>query len=311
MANIFDTHLHVGSFGINFMKQREVDIFGSRDIKNAEDMKAFMKTNKVSKALIVPYYNSDIKYPFIVGNKAVLAILNDSKLSTAKNKNNNLENVYGALWVSPLKELAEHNDEILTGKLLDNEQLNRKTSKNLLREKIVALKFSHNSWPEHTTADPKTWKPKFRIEMEKILDFAHKNDLVIHLHTASESAVINAYGPFIKEYGERNSYKLKFQFVHMGNSAAGIIAFVPRFIEWLQAGYNFYCDTSGAWGFGPEWLINEMQKKHPAGLNNILFASDYPWGNFQGEYWKISGINCDNGIKEKIFWENADRLYCR
>jgi len=280
---IFDTHLHVGTFGINFMKQREVDVFGSRDIKNAKDMKSFMQTNKVSKALIVPHYNADIRYPFVVGNKTVLAIVN------------NMENVYGGLWISPLKELAAENNEILNLKLND---------------KIVALKLSHNSWPEHTTANPKTWKPKFRIEMEKILDFAQKNDLVIHLHTASESAVINAYEPFIKEYGERNNYKLKFQFVHMGNSAAGIIAFVPRFIEWLQAGYDFYCDTSGAWGFGPEWLVNEMTKKYPIGLNNILFASDYPWGNFAAEYHKIASINCDTEIKDKIFWENAEKLYC-
>ncbi len=297
---IFDTHLHIGSFGINFMKQREVDIFGSKDIKNAEDMKAFMKTNKVSKALIVPHYNADIKYPFVVGNKTVLTILNDAELNNAKNKNNGLENVYGALWVSPLKELAEYNEAIIEQKEVKK-----------ISNKIVALKLSHNSWPEHTTANPKTWKPKFRIEMEKILDFAQKNNLVIHLHTASESAIINAYEPFIKKYGERNNYKLKLQFVHMGNSAAGIIAFVPRFVEWLQQGYDFYCDTSGAWGFGPEWLVNEMQKKHPAGLNNILFASDYPWGNFASEYHKIASISCDEEIKKKIFWENADKVYCK
>ena len=287
---IFDTHLHVGSFGINFMKQREVDIFGSRGIKNAEDLKAFMQKNTISKALIVPHYNADIRYPFVVGNKMVLSITKS------------LESVYGALWVSPLKELAEYNNAIIGN--LDN-----KSAVTKLPDKIVALKLSHNSWPEHTTANPKTWKPKFRIEMEKIFDFAQRNDLVIHLHTASESAVINAYEPFIKEYGERNNYKLKLQFVHMGNSAAGIIAFVPRFIEWLQQGYDFYCDTSGAWGFGPEWLVNEMQKKYSKGLNNILFASDYPWGNFAAEYHKIASINWDTEIKDKIFWENAEKLY--
>ena len=294
-TKIFDTHLHVGSFGINFMKQREVEVFGSRDIKNVFDMKNFMKANKVSSALILPHYNADIKYPFVTGNKTVLAILEN------KENKSNTKNVYGGLWVSPLKELKEYNDEII----------GNKSASNKLPEKIVALKLSHNSWPENVTANPKTWKPKFRIEMEKILDFAQKHKLVIHLHTASESAIINAYAPFIKEYGERNSYKLKLQFVHMGNSAAGIIAFVPRFIEWLQQGYDFYCDTSGAWGFGPEWMVNEMQKKHAAGLNNILFASDYPWGNFASEYHKIASINCDEEIKQKIFWENAKYLYYR
>ncbi len=290
---IFDTHLHVGSFGINFMKQREVDVFGNRDIKNPEDMEAFMQKNNLSKALIVPHYNADIRYPFVAGNKAVLAILNDNDIKKS-------DNVYGALWVSPLKELAEYNDAIIERKNIKN-----------ISDKIVALKLSHNSWPEHTTANPKTWKPVFRREMERILDFAQKNELVIHLHTASESSIVNAYGPFIKEYGERNNYKLKLQFVHMGNSAAGIIAFVPRFIEWLQQGYDFYCDTSGAWGFGPEWLVNEMKKKHFDGLNNILFASDYPWGNFASEYHKIASIDCDEEIKKKIFWENAEKLYCR
>ena len=290
---IFDTHLHVGSFGINFMKQREVDIFGERDIKNGDDMRKFMTRNNISKTIILPHYNADMKYPFVTGNKAVLDIISSA------------EHVYGALWVSPRKELAEYNNRILECRFEKGE------SENKLPEKIAAIKLSHNSWPENVTANPKTWKPNFRIEMEKILDFAQKHGLVIHLHTASESSIKNAYYQFIREYGERNNYKLKIQFVHMGNSAAGIIAFVPRFIEWLQQGYDFYCDTSGAWGFGPEWLVNEMQKRYSAGLNNILFASDYPWGNFSAEYHKITGINCDEEIKQKIFWENAEKLYCR
>jgi uncharacterized protein len=275
---LFDAHMHVGRFGKNKMKDREIELFTERDIDSKEKMKEYMSANEIHGAVIVPHYNASFEYPFREGNKTVIDVCRSC------------DNVFGGLWLSPMKRFEELNNEILDNKLPTN---------------IRAVKFSHNSWTGGVTANPRSWDNGTRETAEKIFDFCEKNKLVVHLHTGSQKSVINSYTPLVEEYGE----KVRFQFVHMGNSAGGIIAFVPRFVEWLQQGYDFYCDTSGSWGFGPEWLIKEMEKKHPAGLDRVLFATDYPWGSVKAEYWKIKGMDCSNEIKEKILFENGSKLY--
>ena len=121
--------------------------------------------------------------------------------------------------------------------------------------------------------NPETWDETFKENMDAIIEAAKKHNLILHIHTGSnDSDFKTQVYPFIKYVGK----DVKMQIVHMGSSVGGIFAFVPRFIELLQEGYNLYCDTSFARSFGPNWLVNELINKYPSGLDRILFGSDNP-----------------------------------
>lgn len=277
---VFDAHGHIGKFGSWTMKKNVVEPFVGREIENYEDQENYMKKNNIAKAIIMPHYTPDQSIPYDKYNPIVFETISK------------LDNVYGAVWVSPLPENTEKTKEVLNS---------------LPIEKIVALKMSPDSWPKGKyTPDPKTWDEEFKSNMELIIDAAKKHDLVIQTHTGSNNSEIMEYVPFVESYGKG----VKIQFVHMGGSAGGHFAFVPRFIEWLKEGYEFYCDTSFCKGFGPSWLVQEMQEKYPKGLDNIMFACDNPWGIFESEYWRIEAIDCSDEIKQKIFYDNANNLYC-
>ncbi len=278
---IFDVHMHIGEFGQWEMRKKKVEPFLGREISNAEEQKEFMQRLGIAKAIVMPHYTPDQKVPFDVYNPIVLDTVSK------------LENVYGALFVSPLAENTER-----TKKVLDSLPIN----------KIVALKMSPDSWPKgRYTPNPETWDKEFKANVELIIESAKKHGLVIQTHTGTDNSDIMQYIPFVENYGKG----IKLQFVHIGGSAGGHFAFVPRFIEWLKLGFDFYCDTSFCRGFAPAWLIKEMQKKHPKGLDRILFASDNPWGIFESEFWRIEAADCSDTIKRKVFYDNADKLYCR
>jgi predicted TIM-barrel fold metal-dependent hydrolase len=176
---------------------------------------------------------------------------------------------------------------------------------NLPHKKIVALKIAPDTWKDGISLNPGTWNKKVEINIERIIEAASKFDLVIQSHTGSGNSDIREFIPFIEKYGK----EIKFQFAHMGNRASGHFIFVPKFIEWLKEGYKVYCDTSYCRGFAPSWLVKEMEEQYPKGLDNILFASDNPWGIFESEFWRVEGINCSDKLKNKIFYENASKLY--
>lgn len=276
---VFDTHSHIGKFGKWVMKGNSIEPFKGREISNAKEQKSYMGKLKITKAIVMPHYTPNQSVPFDKFNPVVLNVCSK------------LKNVYGALWVSPLEENADK-----TNKVLDI----------LPKSKVVALKMSPDSWPRGISYNPKTWNKKFKMNIKKIINAVKKHNLVLHTHTGSGNSDIREYVPFVEQYGKG----LKIQFVHMGGSAGGHFAFVPRFIGWLKKGYDFYCDTSFCKGFGPAWLVNDMQKKYSKGLDKILFASDNPWGIFESEFWRIEAINCSDKIKNKIFYENACKLYC-
>lgn len=276
---IFDAHSHIGRFGQWVMKGNTVEPFRGREITSVEDQRAYMKKLGVAKAIVMPHYTPDQAVPFAVFNPLVLE-------TVAK-----LDNVYGAMWVSPLPENTERTQHVLQQFPL---------------KKIVALKMSPDSWPKGKyTPDPATWDSVFRKNMESILDAARKHDLVIQTHTGSDNSDVLQYISFVATHGK----DVTIQFVHMGGSAGGHFAFVPRFIRWLQEGYRFYCDTSFCRGFGPAWLIREMQEKWPQGLQHILFASDHPWGLFESEFLRIEALDISDTLKHKLFYQNASELY--
>ena len=274
----FDVHMHIGRFGTWTMKNNPVEPFKGREISSAQEQEKFMKQLGITKAIVMPHYTPDQKIPF--------EMFNPIALEATK-----LKNIYAALFVSPLPENAERTKSVL-------EQLPLK--------KVVALKMSPDSWPKGKyTPNPATWDESFRQNMELILEKAKKHDLVIQFHTGTENSDIMNYVPFLEEYCK----KIKIQLVHMGGSAGGHFALVPRFITWLEQGYPFYCDTSFCRGFGPAWLVQQLEEHYPKGLKHVLFASDNPWGIFESEFWRIEAIPCSDKIKEDIFYNNACKVY--
>ncbi len=276
---IFDAHSHMGRFGEWKMKDNMIEPFKGREITNIEEQKKYMENLGINKAIIVPHYTPDSSISFEKYNPLVIKVVRE------------LDNVLGGLWVSPLPQ-----DRKMTLKVLDS----------LPNKGIVALKMSPDAWPRgEYTPDPETWNEEFEEIMVEIINAAKKHDLVIHFHTGSNNSNPLNYENFVKEYGEG----LKIQFVHMGGHAGGHFAFIPRFIEWIKKGYDFYCDTSFNKGFGPAWMVRELVEKNPEGIKRVLFASDNPWGLFESEFWRVEGISCSDEIKDDIFFNNAEKLY--
>lgn len=277
----FDVHSHIGRFGTWKLKGNLIEIFKRREISSAEDQAAYMNGLGINKAVVMPHYTIDQTIPFDVYNPVVL--------DTVKK----LKNVYGGLWVSPLPENTDRTKKVLASLPID---------------KIVVLKISPDSWPKGKyTPNPETWDEQFKHNMEDIINACKKHNLILQTHTGNDNSDIMHFVPFVEKYGK----DLRLHFCHMGGVAGGQMAFTPRFIEWLKAGYDFYTDTSFCKGFGPAWLVKEMEEKYPSGLNRILFASDNPWGIFESEFWRVEAIKCSDEIKEKIFYSNAERIYSK
>ena len=45
------------------------------------------------------------------------------------------------------------------------------------------------------------------------------------------------------------------------------------------------------------------------GQDRVLFASDEPWSDFWGEYYKIAGAPVGDELKDRILHTNFEELY--
>lgn len=275
---IFDVHTHIGKFGKWFLKGREIEPFKNREIDSVESLRTFMKEKGIDYIIVMPHYTPDQKKPFVEYNPLVIECISK------------IENAYGGLWISPREDVWHLSEKILDGEL---------------PPKIKVLKISPDSWPKGVSMNPDSWNETFRKNFEEIMNFARKRNLIIHSHTGSGNSDIMDYVPFVETYGK----KVKLHFVHMGGSAGGHFAFIPRFIEWLKDGYDFYCDTSFCRGFAPYLLVRKLLEEYPKGLSRIMFASDNPWGLWESEFWRVEGMPVEDDIKEKIFYHNAAEVY--
>jgi len=95
--------------------------------------------------------------------------------------------------------------------------------------------------------------------------------------------VLPAY-PLVEWYADRVPVHL----VHFGGGMSGHIKLIgSRFLEWIERGKRVYTDLSWAIGFAPAWLAREIERRG-LGHDRVLFASDQPWGDFEGEYARNS-----------------------
>jgi predicted TIM-barrel fold metal-dependent hydrolase len=199
------------------------------------------------------------------------------------------DRITAAAWVSFLPQNAE-----LTHKALE-----------LASEgDVVALK---TTFLLGGNPDPGTWDDETRRMADACFDAAAENDLVFHFHTSPGGASdINNYVPLVERYGKRN----KIHLVHFGGGVSGHIKLVPQFLKWVEEGYLVYTDTTWTVGFGPRFLLTEIERTGVGG-DRVLFASDEPWSDFWGEFWKVNGVAVSEELKERVFWRNFDELYGR
>lgn len=276
---VFDSHCHLGRFGTIKYKGYQSEPFAGFEVNDYRQQLAYMSANKLQYSLVVPHYTQDPKQPFAVFNPLI-------KQATEQS-----EHIFGGYWVSPLAAHSELTNQVL---------------KSLPQPKIVALKISPSAWPNNLTLNPTTWNSAVRANFQAIISALQKHALVLHVHTGSGQADASHLDNFVAQYGKG----IKIQFVHMGGSMSGHLSFVPRFIEWINQGYDFYTDTSNSRGFALKW-INNLAKKNPKIFKHILFASDNPWGDLQSELIKIQQLSCSLSIKQAILFKNAYALYVR
>jgi len=55
-------------------------------------------------------------------------------------------------------------------------------------------------------------------------------------------------------------------------------------------------------------LLTEIERRG-IGQDRVLFASDEPWSDFWGEYWKINGAPVSDELKQRILYQNFEQLY--
>jgi predicted TIM-barrel fold metal-dependent hydrolase len=204
-------------------------------------------------------------------------------------------------------DAAQSNDRLVGGLwvsfLPQNEDMTMEALKSAGERGIVALK---TTFLLGGNPNPEEWDQDTTAIAEACFAAAEEHDLVFHFHTSPGGASdINNFIPMVEKYGKR----VKIYLVHFGGGVSGHIKLVPQFLDWVEQGFKVYTDTTWSIGFGPRWLMTEIEKRG-VGADRVLFASDEPWSDFWGEYWKIAGQpGIGQELKDRILFGNFEELY--
>ena len=274
---IIDAHFHVGPFGSQAAFGHGIQpIAPASDHRHGNDCVRYMARHHIHGGVVVPTYLEDQRAAFRYNQLVLDAVDRHAVL-------------VGGLWTSPLPELEAALEGTLSA---------------LPHPGIRALKVASNTW-QPFSIDPGSWSRRVRRNVECILEAARQHSLVIHFHTGYlTGAQPLAFEAFMRDYGQAATY----QFVHMGEAIAPVFAFVPRFIRWIEQGCDVYTDTSLVPGFGPPWLLGELDRRN-LGYERVLFATDAPWGRFPCAAAKIESMDVGHEVLDQLFWQNAARLY--
>ncbi len=90
-----------------------------------------------------------------------------------------------------------------------------------------------------------------------------------------------------------------------------IVAHYGGWKQWQEvyeylAGENVYLDTAFTFDFIEKEMFLKILKKHDE--NKILFATDSPWSHAARDIEAVKNLPVDDGIKQKIFSENAKKI---
>ena len=276
-GRVIDAHSHIGElaawkfYNLPAPVKPTVYDFAGYD----EYIKAHLDLRGLERGLVLPNYGIPVQdQPFSLNDLVLEAVGRDDRLC-------------GGLWVS-----------FLPG----NRDLTMRTLEKLGGTRIVAMK---TTFLLGGNPNPETWDAETRDIAEACFAAAERHDLVFHFHTsAGGSSDINNFIPMIEEFGKR----VKIHIVHFGGGVSGHIKLVPQFLDWVEQGYKVYTDTTWAIGFGPRWLLTEIERRG-VGHDRVLFASDEPWSDFWGEYWKIAGADVGQELKDRVLHGNFEELY--
>jgi predicted TIM-barrel fold metal-dependent hydrolase len=274
---VIDGHSHIGEMG-------GWKYYGAPEpvhptVYEFSDVKAYLVDHLdrygVERGLVLPNYGHPVQEQAFGLNPVVL----DAAASS--------DRVTGGLWVSFLPQ---------------NKELTMEALKHAGESGIVALK---TTFLLGGTPNPEEWDDDTKEIAEACFDAAEAHDLVFHFHTSPGGASdINNYVPMIERYSKR----VKTHLVHFGGGTSGHIKLGRWFLDWVEQGYKVYADTTWAVGFGTRFLLTEIERRG-VGQDRVLFASDEPWSDFMGEYWKIEGAPVSKELKERVFVTNFEELY--
>jgi predicted TIM-barrel fold metal-dependent hydrolase len=273
---VIDGHSHIGAMAAwQFYDLKEPVKPTVYEFADAKAYRDHMDELGVERGLVLPNYGIPVQEQAFSLNPVVLDAVGSD------------ERIRGGLWVSFLPQ---------------NRQLTLDALKNAGEKGIVALK---TTFLLGGNPNPSEWDDETREAAEACFAAAEEHDLVFHFHTSpGGGSDISNYIPMIEQYGKR----VKIYLVHFGGGVSGHIRLVPRFLDWVEEGYKVYTDTTWTVGFGARWLLAEIERRG-VGHDRLLFASDEPWSDFWGEYWKIAGARVSQELKDRVFATNYEELY--
>lgn len=237
-----------------------------------EELLADLDAEGTERALVIPNYGvPDPSHSFALNEVVLEAVGRSDRLSAA-------------LWVSPRPQDAVYTDKALA----------------LAGERgVKALKVS---FLLGGAADD----PDCLTQLDKVFAVAKDHNLIVHIHTSPGAASdIDKIGLLVERYADETPIHL----VHFGGGMSGHIKLIGgRFFDWIESGKKVYTDLTWAIGFAPNWLANEIDKRGIGG-DRVLFATDQPWGDFEGEYHRMIDAAGGREIADLIFHDNFERLY--
>ena len=228
----------------------------------------------IERALVLPNYGvPDPDVAFDLNGLAIDAAQRDDRIRCG-------------LWVSPKPADADRNAKALA----------------LAGEPGVAVLKTSFLLGGHP-ADP-ACKP----QLDQIFATAREQRLVVHVHTSPGAASdIDQVGALVEEYAGPEGVPL--HLVHLGGGMSGHMKLIGgRLFDWIERGFKVYTDTSWTIGFAPAWLVAEIERRG-IGHDRILFATDAPWGDFEGEYARLRAAAGDGTLADAFFSENFSALY--
>jgi len=271
---VYDAHRHLGvlpPYPFYGGPPVNPDISARATVK---ELIADLDAEGTERALVIPNYG--------VPDPAVAFSFNELVIEAAQTD----DRIRAGLWVSPRPE-----DEYRTAQALA-----------LAREEGVrALKLSFLLGGRSTD-------PACRPHLNEIFGAAERLGLVVHVHTSPGAASdIDEVSHLVEWYADRVPVHL----VHFGGGMSGHIKLAgSRFFDWIAAGKRVYTDLSWAIGFTPYWLVREIERRG-IGHDRVLFASDQPWGDFAGEYARMSAAAGSGELGELVFRDTFAALYDR
>ncbi len=157
-------------------------------------------------------------------------------------------------------------------------------------EKCVSAGFRgiklHPKWDNYCILDENLMTP--------ILDKISEEHLPVMIHTGNYPMSVPIQVAFLaKTYP-----KVKFICAHMGIDNSAEAATAAKYAS------NIFLETSGTSSAGEVEMVAKS-----VGAERILFGTDPPYGKFVAEFYKIVSLEISDQDKQKIFWDNAAKLY--